>query len=221
MSNNSWTGRTICDICNMQLKNTIVRTTYDQYSQILNKSWEKDVSYLDSLQSSGGLGDTLWHIEAFGGTDFGIDQPLLEVSKSCTEPLLQQALLILTLPGCTKTETGGKRKEKDRKVEIHPEKRTKKEKDYKPRKCLLSTTHVLIKTKRIHVQMLRYCTYCPHIMGEEEKGKPGTWAGMRNCQVEKWQSGWSGRNERWGKAGEWGMVVRGDCVGGGWEATYE
>lgn len=73
---------------------------------IVNKSCAKDMSYLDPLQSGGGLWDTLWHIEAFGGTDFGVDQPLLEISQGCTKPLLQQALLVLTLSGCTKTETG-------------------------------------------------------------------------------------------------------------------
>lgn len=31
---------------------------------------------------------------------------------------------------------------------------------------------------------------------------------MTNGQVEAWQSGWSGRNERWGNEWEWGMVVR-------------
>lgn len=70
------------------------------------------MSYLYSLQSGGGLRDSLWHIEAFGRTDFGVDQPLLEVPEGGTEPLLQQALLILTLPGRTETETAGnKRKE--------------------------------------------------------------------------------------------------------------
>ena len=53
------------------------------------KSLKRDISYLDSLQRGGGLWDSLWHIKAFGGTDFGIDQPLLEVPQSRTEPLLQ------------------------------------------------------------------------------------------------------------------------------------
>lgn len=66
----------------------------------------KELSYLDPLQSGGSLGNILWHIETFGGTDLGVDQPLLEISQGCTEPLLQQALLVLTLSGCTKTETG-------------------------------------------------------------------------------------------------------------------
>lgn len=67
----------------------------------------KTLCYLYSLQRGRGLGDTLWHIEAFGGADFGVDQPLLEVSQRRTEPLLQQALLVLTLPGCAEAETGG------------------------------------------------------------------------------------------------------------------
>lgn len=66
---------------------------------------EKDISYLDPLQSGGGLCHTLRHVEAFGGADFGIDQPLLEVSQSGAEPLLQQAFLILTFPGCPEAET--------------------------------------------------------------------------------------------------------------------
>lgn len=69
---------------------------------------EKDISYLDPLQSGGGLCHTLRHVEAFGGADFGVDQPLLEVSQSGAEPLLQQAFLILTLPGCPEAETGGR-----------------------------------------------------------------------------------------------------------------
>lgn len=78
----------------------------------VNKSRGKDISYLDPLQTSGGLSNALWHIKAFGGADFGVDQPLLEVSQGCTEPLLQQALLILTLPGCTKAEaTEGKERD--------------------------------------------------------------------------------------------------------------
>lgn len=71
---------------------------------------EKDIPYLDPLQRGGGLSDALWHIKAFGGADFGIDQPLLEVSQGRTKPLLQQTLLILTLPGRTKAEAGGKEK---------------------------------------------------------------------------------------------------------------
>lgn len=62
---------------------------------------------MDLLQGGGRLGDSLRDIEAFGGADFGIDQPLLEVSQSSTKPLLQQALLVLTLPGCTEAETVG------------------------------------------------------------------------------------------------------------------
>lgn len=72
-----------------------------------NKSQIKEMSCLDPLQSGGGLCDTLWHIKALGGTDFGIDQPLLEVSQGRPEPLLHQAFLILTLLGCSQAETGG------------------------------------------------------------------------------------------------------------------
>lgn len=64
------------------------------------------VSYLDPLQGGGRLGDALWHIKALGGADLGVDQPLLEVSQGCAEPLLQQALLVLTLPGRTEAEAG-------------------------------------------------------------------------------------------------------------------
>lgn len=67
----------------------------------------KHTSYLDSLQGCGSFCNTLWHIKAFGRADFGIDQPLLEVSQGGTETLLQQTLLILTLPGCPEAETGG------------------------------------------------------------------------------------------------------------------
>lgn len=66
---------------------------------------EKKIFYLDPLQSVWGLCYILWHVEAFGSADFGIDQPLLEISQGCAEPLLQQTLLILTLPGCPKAET--------------------------------------------------------------------------------------------------------------------
>lgn len=71
-----------------------------------NKSRAHDLSYLDPLQSRGGVCNTLRHIEAFGGTDFGVDQPLLEISQRCAEPLLQQALLVLTLSGGSKAQTG-------------------------------------------------------------------------------------------------------------------
>lgn len=64
-------------------------------------------SYLDPLQSGGGLGHILRHVEAFGRADFGVDQPLLEVSERGAEPLLQQALLVLALPGRPEAEAGG------------------------------------------------------------------------------------------------------------------
>lgn len=66
---------------------------------------EKHISHLDSLQSIWDLCNILWHVKAFGSADFSIDQPLLEISQGNAEPLLQQTLLILTLPGCSKAET--------------------------------------------------------------------------------------------------------------------
>lgn len=63
------------------------------------------IFYLDPLQSVWGLCYILWHVETFGSADLGIDQPLLEISQGCAEPLLQQTLLILTLPGCPEAET--------------------------------------------------------------------------------------------------------------------
>lgn len=73
----------------------------------------EDASYLDPLQSGGGLGYILRHVEAFGGADFGVDQPLLEVSECGAEPLLQQALLVLALPRRPEAEAGGERRKGD------------------------------------------------------------------------------------------------------------
>lgn len=68
-------------------------------------------SYLDPLQSGGGLGHILRHVEAFGRADLGVDQPLLEVSEGGAEPLLQQPLLVLALPGRPEAEAGGAQEE--------------------------------------------------------------------------------------------------------------
>lgn len=131
---------------------------------------------MNPLQSGDGLGDTLWHIKAFGCADFGIDQPLLKVSQGCTELLLQQALLILTLPGCTKTQAVLGKREFCVAGEINEDRQLQPE----------ESVHVLIKTKRMRVQMLRYCKCCLHMM-RKEKETLGT--RVRSGQVEKWQSG--------------------------------
>lgn len=71
--------------------------------------------------------------------------------------------------------------------------------------CLPSTVHVLIKTKRT-------CADANILYMYNGGGEWEAWEMNRaeNGQVEKWQSGWSGRNEHWGKwGGGWW------CVGGG------
>ena len=49
----------------------------------------------------------MWHVKALGGADLGVDQPLLEVPEGGSELLLQQTLLVLTLPGRAQAQTGG------------------------------------------------------------------------------------------------------------------
>lgn len=202
----------ICPLKKHMRIHTHTHTGRINFFLAVHKGFANYIPYLNPLQSRGGLCDSLWHIKAFGSADFGIDQPLLEVSKGCTKPLLQQALLILTFPGCTKTQTAGKKKKRKKRphlsccswVEISREKWTKKERSYKQRKCLLP---MCPSKQRRHVLMLWYCPDCTHVMEDEP--------GMRNGQVEKWQSGWSGRNERWGKEGERVDGAKGHCVGGG------
>lgn len=71
-----------------------------------------DMSYLYSLQGGGGLCHTLRRIEAFGGADLRVDQPLLKVSQGGTKALLQQPFFILALPGGAETETAAPKEEK-------------------------------------------------------------------------------------------------------------
>lgn len=189
----------------------------------VNKSCANDLSYLDPLQSSGSLGNTLWHIKAFGGTDFGVDQPLLEISQGCTEPLLQQAFLVLTLSGCTKTET-----------EEHKKKNKNKKNDFSKlfsnplplrtndinrgfseqiKRGVISTRNVCrllpmcLSKQRGSISR---CSDTAHIVLKLQRRRSEedehVW---EKSQVEKWQSGWTGRNECQGKEGEWGMVTRG------------
>lgn len=195
----------------------------------VNKSFANDLSYLDPLQSGGSLGNTLWHIEAFGGTDFGVDQPLLEISQGCTEPLLQQALLVLTLSGCTKTETG------------------EQEKNMKLASC--SQTHCLweplpLTWNSVHKEREGlypqevFAVYCPcacqhkedtwadalilHILSSNYRG-----GGVRDMSTCEKQPG--GEMAKWVKRKEWvlgqrdrlGDGAKGYCVVGGWETTYE
>ena len=49
----------------------------------------------------------MWHVEALGRADLGVDQPLLEVPEASSELLLQQTLLVLTLPGRAQAQAGG------------------------------------------------------------------------------------------------------------------
>lgn len=57
------------------------------------------LAYLYLLQAGGGLTEVLRHIKALGCVDFGIDQPLLELSESATELLLQKLLFVLGFSG--------------------------------------------------------------------------------------------------------------------------
>lgn len=208
------------DICSMQDKNTIVRNIFtDSHCKhwksclLLGFSAEQWRPRRHSVAHRSIWRCWFWHWPTTAGS--------LSELHGTSAPTSAPYFDTLWMHG--DWDWGGRERKKTDwgQVEIHTEKWTKTERGYEPMTCLLSTAHVFIKTKRIHVQTLRHCTYCPHVIDEQKKGKPTRWAGMRNWQVEKWQSRWSGRNEHWGKAGEWGMVVRGDCVGGGWEATYE
>lgn len=161
-------------------------------------SWEKEISYLDPLQSGGGLGDTLWHIKAFGGADFGVDQPLLEVSQGCTEPLLQQALLILTLPGCTKTEAGGIREMLRidltcSQVAIHFEKWTKEERKATTRGsicCLLPMCsskqggYMCRCSAAVHTVLTLWRRRRKESLGDEQEWETGRWSNGKVGEVE-------------------------------------
>ena len=63
-------------------------------------------SYLDLLEAGGRLTEVLRHVEALGGVDLGVDQPLLELSEGRAEALVQQLLLTLASPGGLEAETG-------------------------------------------------------------------------------------------------------------------
>lgn len=82
---------------------------------------------------------------------------------------------------------------------------------------VLCAAHVLIQM----LQMLRHCANCARMTEEAGKWGPERWAGMGTGQVEKWQSGWSGRNRRMGQRARVGDGGMGYNVWGGWGETYE
>ena len=89
-----------------------------QMYEIVKGKYMVYLSHLDPLQSSGGLCDALRHVKALGGADLGVDQPLLEVPESGTEPLLQQTLFVLAFPGRPQTQTGGRTGESPESLEL-------------------------------------------------------------------------------------------------------
>lgn len=133
----------------------------------------ENISHLDPLQSIWDLWNILWHVKTFGSADFSIDQPLLEVSQGCTEPLLQQTLLILTLPGCSKAET----------AEIQMLQKTE----------IPDCTILMLWWGKAKNDMTN---------GQVEAWQSG-WSGRNECSGNEWEWGMVVKAAAWGWGAEW------------------